>query len=742
MRPDERGHREQPGRADRTLVVGRLFMALSMAVFLGVASRVVLLKTHPGPDLSRYISDRVGEQREPSPRGDLLDRRGRPLSMSKVGYRVVIDPVGAGRDMDRVVVALADTLGVPADEIGVPLAKAVAANDAALSGEPRPREPLEPPGDTTTDTAADTAADTEPTVSSFFSGIMRRVMPGPMTEPASGEKTGPRPRLKRYLPVGPRIGREVAKVVEGLGLPGVSVEERLERTYPGGDELASILGKVGFGHAGLLGAERSLDDRLRGTDGRIGFVHDAKNRPVLIDLAASKPGQRGEDIRLSLDLELQRIAIEELDRGMEDADAAGGRLVMMRPQTGEILAMVDRYREVEGLAAFPWVEPGTPKERWPTLPPEDERPRYVTIAPDPNRNIHPAMGRNRCIEDIYEPGSTFKSFVWASAWQMGVIGEGEIIDTHPYVTPFGRRFQDVTRRNEQSWEDVLVHSSNVGMVKLSERLTHEQLHGIVTRFGFGEPTRLGLPGEARGIVTPLRGWTDYTHTSVVIGHEVAVTPVQMVRAFGAYARNGEAAGTMPHLRLTVPTREQIEAEPVVRVLRPEVALRTRRVLIRVAERMDASMRRRFPDEPAPGYVMFGKSGTADIAVVPPIVRDEKGEPVRDEKGRIVRMGKPKGAGGYYANQYNSSFIAGAPADDPRLVVIVVIDDPGPARVRQRQHYGSSVAGPVVRRVMERALRYLGVPPGRKPASITRSSGRTGDDAGRERRIASAGRSAD
>ncbi|HHN78291.1 MAG TPA: penicillin-binding protein 2, partial [Phycisphaerales bacterium] len=408
--------------------------------------------------------------------------------------------------------------------------------------------------------------------------------------------------------------------------------------------------------------------------------------------------------------ELQRIAIEELDRGMEDADAAGGRLVMMRPRTGEILAMVDRYREVEGMAPFPWVEPGTPKDKWPTLPPEDERPRYVTIAPDPNREIHPAMGRNRCVEDIYEPGSTFKSFVWASAWQMGVIGPDEIIDTHPYVTPFGRRFQDVTRRNEQSWEDVLVHSSNVGMVKLSERLTHEQLHGIVKRFGFGEPTRLGLPGEAPGIVTPLERWTDYTHTSVVIGHEVGVTPVQMVRAFGAYARNGEAAGTMPHLRLTVPTPEQLEAEPVVRVLRPEVALRTRGVLIHVAERMDASMHRRFRDEPKPGYVMFGKSGTADIAVVPPIVRDANGEPVRDEKGKIVRMGKPKGAGGYYANQYNSSFIAGAPADDPQLVVIVVIDDPGPARVRQRQHYGSSVAGPVVRRVMERALRYLGVPP--------------------------------
>lgn len=719
-------------RNNRALVVGRVFMALTMAVLVGVTVRVVLLKTHPGAGLSRYISDRVNEQREPSPRGDLLDRRGRPLSMSHIGFRVVIDPVAAGRDMDRVIVALADALGAPPGEIGDPLARAVAANEAALS-------PDTPETDEPTDSQAPAAPEKAVTVLSRILDRFRLSATGN----GRAARTGPRPRLKRYLPVGPAIGREIASVVKGLGLPGVSVEQRLERTYPGGDELASILGKVGFGHAGLLGAERALDSRLRGTDGRIGFVHDAKNRPVLVDLAASKPGERGEDIRLSLDLELQRIAIEELDRGMEDADAAGGRLVMMRPQTGEILAMVDRYREVEGLVPFPWVEPGTPKDKWPTLPPEDERPRYVTIAPDPNREIHPAMGRNRCVEDIYEPGSTFKSFVWASAWQMGVIGPDEIIDTHPYVTPFGRRFQDVTRRNEQSWENVLVHSSNVGMVKLSERLTHEQLHGIVERFGFGEPTRLGLPGEASGIVTPLRDWTDYTHTSVVIGHEVAVTPVQMVRAFGAYARNGEAAGTMPHLRLTVPTREQLEAEPVVRVLKPEVAVHTRGVLVHVAERMDASMRRRFPDEPEPGYVMFGKSGTADIAVVPPIVRDENGEPVRDSKGRIVRMGKPKGAGGYYANQYNSSFIAGAPADDPRLVVIVVIDDPGPARVRQRQHYGSSVAGPVVRRVMERSLRYLGVTPGQQtPPPVTRRPTRAGDVAGSDRRLASANRRTD
>ncbi|USN99606.1 MAG: penicillin-binding protein 2 [Phycisphaeraceae bacterium] len=684
-------------RADRAVIVSRLFAGLATLVFAVVVARVAQLKIGPSDDLSRYLSDRVGREREPSPRGDLLDRRGRPLSMSEVGYRVVIDPVAAEASMDRVIMSLAETLGVPTEQIGVPLVRAVESNEKIRAEQDQ----------TTTERAPSGAR-------AFIANLVHAIKGD---DGAAGDASNevpvaikPARPLKRYLPIGPVLERPVATVVEDLGLPGVAVEEQLVRKYPGGDEVASILGKVGYGHEGLLGAERTLNDRLRGEDGRIGFVHDAKNRPVMIDVDASKAGERGEDVRLSLDLELQRIAIEELDRGMEDADAAGGRLVMMRPQTGEILAMVDRYRDVPGLAPFPWVEPGTPKDKWLTLPPEDKRPRYVTLPADPNRETHPAMGRNRCVEDTYEPGSTFKSFVWASAWELGVIGEGEVIDTRPYTTSFGRHFQDVTKRDHETWQEVLINSSNVGMVKLSERLTHDQLRHVVEKFGFGMPTRIGLPGESAGLITSADDWTVYSQTSVVIGHEVAVTPVQMVRAFGAYARQDGLAGTLPHLRLTAPSRETLESEPLIRVLRPDIALMTRGVLVHVAEHMDQNMRRLYPDEPRPSYAMFGKSGTADIPVVAPVVRDENGKPLLDDRGRVVRKGKPKGAGGYYANQYNSSFIAGAPVDDPQIVVIVVIDDPGPARVRQRQHYGSAVAGPVVRRVMERSLRYLGVPP--------------------------------
>lgn len=683
-------------RADRTVWISRLFTGVATLVLLVVVGRVAQLKTAPSDDLLPYISDRVTREVEPSARGDLLDRRGRPLSMSEVGYRVIIDPVAAERRMDVVIAALAESMGVPTEEIGEPLVRAVAANQQARAEAGLDELP---------------SGEAGPTPDTFMARLTRAFERAKLSWEAGGERNaGPRVSQKRYLPVGPMLDREIANLVRERGLPGVLLEKRLVRQYPGGDDVASILGKVGFGHVGLLGAERSLDERLRGTDGRIGFVHDSGARPVRIDAETTVRGERGEDVSLSLDLELQRIAIEELQRGMEDADAAGGRLVMMRPETGEIVAMVDLYREVPGLVPFPWVDPETPTEAWPALPPEGERPRYATLPPDDREGKHPAMWRNRCVEDIYEPGSTFKSFVWASAWQMGVIADGERLSTRPYTTPFGRTIDDVTKRDEQDWRSILVHSSNVGMFKMSERITHGQLHGIVDRFGFGSVTRIGLPGESPGIVTPLEKWTDYSHTSVVIGHEVAVTPVQMVRAFGAYARTGERAGTLPHLRLTVPTASELSAEPVVRVLDPEVATLTRGVLVGVADRMQASMGRQFPDTPEPGYTLFGKSGTAEIPVVPPFVRDEDGEILRDEKGRRIQMGRPRGAGGYFSEQYNSSFIGGAPAEDPRLVVLVVIDDPGPDRVRQRQYFGSSTAGPVVRRVVERSLRYLGVPP--------------------------------
>ena len=166
---------------------------------------------------------------------------------------------------------------------------------------------------------------------------------------------------------------------------------------------------------------------------------------------------------------------------------------------------------------------------------------------------------------------------------------------------------------------------------------------------------------------------------------------------------------MPRLSMLARRPGYDGADLVERVISAEAASRARGVMVRIVESMDAKMKRRFPGDPEPRYVLFGKSGTAEIPLIPP-------------PGKR----RPRGARGYYTDQYNSSFIAGGPYEDPRLIVLCVIDDPGPGRVRQREYYGSDVAGPVVRRVFERVLPYLGVEPspgtddaetGERPATI-------------------------
>jgi cell division protein FtsI/penicillin-binding protein 2 len=323
------------------------------------------------------------------------------------------------------------------------------------------------------------------------------------------------------------------------------------------------------------------------------------------------------------------------------------------------------------------------------------RPRYRTVKQDPARFKEPALARNRCVEDMYEPGSTFKPFMWSATTALGLAKPNEIFDTEDgfWKTPYGRPLKDVTVRGKQSWTDVLVNSSNIGMTKGTSRMSAEQMHAAVRGFGFGQPVKLGLPGESPGRVTSLKNWSKYTHTSVAMGYEVAVTPVQMVRAFSAFARTGEQAGTIPDVSLIAVSSDSA-ASRGTRVLPPEIAELTRKTMRGVAENLERKVLKN--ESQGYRYDAFGKSGTAQIPL-PPRPKDRK---------------LPKGVPGtgYFVGQYNVSFICGAPAESPRMVVLVVVDDPGPRLVRENRYYGAMVAGPVARRVVERSLAYMGVPP--------------------------------
>lgn len=661
--------------ANRWAAITTTFMIVAMGV---IGLRVAQLQLAPPRQLAEHVQSRVTRAILPGVRGEILDRRGRLLSTTRIGYRAFVDPTLFPDPPEDAIIRLADALGVMPEDVGEPIMSKVAVNDARLALFPEPG-------------TIDQQSLTE---------MLRQMFSGGERDDQATDS----PRLVRYVPVGPVLDEARVDAVKALKIPGVHLERRDIREYPGGPLVASVVGKVGDEPKWSIGAERILNDQLLGNSGKAEYVRDAQGRPLWVEPGHWNPAKRGQDARLSIDLELQRIAHEELMKGIAEADAAGGRCIMLDPLTGEVLAMADIVIERDDLTPYVW-EPLDPKAPRPTLPTGSARPRYKTLSDDPARKIHPALARNRCIEDVYEPGSTFKSFIWAIITERGLAKPMEVFDTEGgrWFTAYGRYIEDVTKRDVMTWQEVLVNSSNIGMVKAGERMTFQQMHEAMTRFGFGARTNIGLPGEGAGIITPIKRWSKYSQTSVPIGHEVAVTPIQMVRAFSSFARPGDLAGTLPDVTLRAADPESVTIPVVNRVLPAEVALLTRETLggvtHKVEERMKLQARQPTMESESHEavkwrYLLFGKSGTAEI----PLGKAPKG------------MRRPRGTSGYFDGQYNSSFIAAGPTEDPRLVCLVVIDDPGPQRVRTRTHYGSMTAGPVVRRAMERALTYLGTPP--------------------------------
>jgi cell division protein FtsI (penicillin-binding protein 3) len=247
----------------------------------------------------------------------------------------------------------------------------------------------------------------------------------------------------------------------------------------------------------------------------------------------------------------------------------------------------------------------------------------------------------------------------------------------PVVTPFGRVIHNAAGDpyRSYSWKDVLVQSVNTGMVTVGLRMSHAQMQEMVRDFGFGTKVAIGIPGESAGIITPPSRWSGYTQSSVAFGHEIAVTPIQMVRAFSAFAR---ADGTMVAPRLVLPrgtTASDDWLPGSKRVIDTKVLLEAKDAMSSVVEQNNGTGRKAQSDK----YRMYGKTGTAELSI--------------------------PGVKGYDRSRYTASFIAAAPLENSRLVVLCVIDDPD----KKKGHFGGTLAAPVVRDVVTETLEYLGVP---------------------------------
>ncbi|MBO6514437.1 MAG: hypothetical protein JJ974_10775, partial [Phycisphaerales bacterium] len=589
-------------RADHDLQFQRVLLVLKVSVFAGlllVLGRVAQLQIAPSEQLSQHIQPRATTTTLGATRGDLLDRRGRVIATTRVASRVIVDPVTIEANLDEAVVGLSQTLGVNPGELGRQIIGAIVENKRRAG---------------------------------VIDRIEQRAAEGLPPELDEDGQEIKQPRLSRYLPISGLLTMEQADAVRTIKseqrLSGIFLEEQQVRQGSAMPLVGSIVGKLGFPdeeateRSGILGAEEMFDEQLEGVDGSLTYVRDARGGPLWVQRGAWVEEQRGADVRMSIDLEIQRIVLEELNWGAENANSAGARAVVINPHTGEVLAMADVIREIPDLVEFPWHDP---KGEVPaaTLPDEKERPRYRVLQPDDQRGKDDALSRNRCVRDLYEPGSTLKPFSWALAKTQGLLPDDEVLEFPVnYFQPYsGRSVDDVTYRKELDWDGVLAFSSNMGMAIATSRLDFMDTRQTIKALGFGSKSGLGIMGEEAGIVTSKKNWTKWTQTSVGMGYEIAVTPVQMVRAFSVFAREGEMAGTLPQLRLTAAgrderrglTRDEILVE---QVFDSEAALRARGPMMHVVQRMDDNNQTMY-GAPEPTYSMFGKSGTAYIPCIPP-----------------------------------------------------------------------------------------------------------------------------
>ena len=421
-------------------------------------------------------------------------------------------------------------------------------------------------------------------------------------------------------------------------------ETESKRYYPHGTVGAHVVGIVGLDHSGQAGLELEYDSRLRGEAGLRVLEYDGRHRRYGAQVI--KPSRPGDDIILDLDLRLQSLASLELERAVRESESQAGTVVLMRPGSGEILAMAN----------------------WPRF--------------DPNRFPRPARYlenlRNFAVCHLVEPGSTFKVLTAAAALEEGLVTPDDVFDCEMGgMWVHRRRIRDHHPYGLLTMPEVLMKSSNVGIIKIGYRVGAETLHGYIRRFGFGQSTGVGLPGEVTGLVRPLDRWSGASLASLSMGQEVGVSAVQMARLFAAVA-NG---GTLVKPRIVRGVREHggavesFEPEPGSRVIGAETAATMQAILERVVEDGTGQLAR------IPGYRVAGKTGTAQM--INPVSRS------------------------YADGAYLASFCGFAPVNDPVLVGVVMLYDP-----RGEDYYGGKIAAPLFGAVMKKALRMLDIPPSR------------------------------
>ncbi len=447
--------------------------------------------------------------------------------------------------------------------------------------------------------------------------------------------------------------------VHGLGIGGLGEVIEARRFYPHGTAAAQVLGVAGVDLRGIEGIERVYEQDLRALTRTLEIERDALGREILTDGMDDPRVLDGATVQLTLDVGLQTIVEAALEQGVRDAQAAAGTVIVLDPWTGEIVALANA----------------------PTFDPNDRA------------TIPPAHRRNRAINDFYEPGSTFKAILAAAALEHGVVRPDEMLFCENGAMPVGKWvIHDHHRHGWLSMSEAIAVSSNIAAAKMGERLGRDRFHAFLTDLGFGKPTGVDLPAEVGGMLRPLANWSRINLMTTSFGQGVAVTPLQMARAFAAIANGGQLVKPYVGLRATSPGGEQLwEHQPNVirRVMKPETAKMVTAMLEQVVEDGGTGTKAQIA-----GVRVAGKTGTS-----------QKVEP---------------GTGRYSPDARVASFVGFLPADAPRLVILVMVDEP------QTSKYGGMVAAPIFRAIGAAALERLGLIPA-EPTTLLQEAAAVTDE---------------
>jgi cell division protein FtsI (penicillin-binding protein 3) len=451
-------------------------------------------------------------------------------------------------------------------------------------------------------------------------------------------------RGRSFIWVRRKVDGETASRVAGLGLRGVGMVKESKRFYPKRGIASKIIGYCGMDNQGLYGIEQAYNKVMRPVSSRFAVLKDALGRPVSMPDDLSAGGKSGPvDLELTIDERIQYITEKALERQTVKSGAKNGVALVMDPNTGEILAMAE----------------------------------YPQFNPNQRFNFSALAVRPRAVEDAVEPGSTFKLFVAAAALEEKLISPGDILDCEngQYKTG-GYEFKEALRHKygKLTVGEVIAKSSNIGAIKIGEKLGPKKLCSRLMGFGFGRKTGIDLPGESSGLLRPASEWSPMSLPSISFGQEVSVTPMQLGAAVSAIANGGYLV--RPHFVKAYmrngATLKTVEPETVGRPISRVTAELVKEMMKGVTMEGGTGVKAAIP-----GFVVAGKTGTA-----------QKMDPVTKT---------------YALDRHLASFAGFFPADAPRLVIVVMIDEP------RGVEWGGSVAGPVFSEIGVKAARVLRIP---------------------------------